>query len=76
MTGTRARRKYTVAQAKNIMRRAVAEIVDPSPASVDAVGGTSRAAARTADESSIVHRAKVRSITLRPTEAIISAISS
>jgi hypothetical protein len=33
----KVRRKYTVAQAKNSMRRAVAEILDPSPASVDAV---------------------------------------
>lgn len=29
------RRKYTVAQARNLMRRAIQEIVDPSPASVD-----------------------------------------
>jgi hypothetical protein len=29
------RRKYTVAQARNLMRRAVAEIVDPGPTSID-----------------------------------------
>ena len=29
------RRKYTLAQARNLMRRAIQEIVDPGPASVD-----------------------------------------
>lgn len=33
----RYRRPYTVAQAKNVMRRAVREIVDPSPRSLDEV---------------------------------------
>ncbi len=34
---SRQRRKYTVSQAKNLMRRAVDEIVDPGPGSVDAL---------------------------------------
>ena len=29
------RRKYTVAQARNLMRRSILEIVDPGPASID-----------------------------------------
>ena len=33
------RRKYTVPQAKNLMRRAVEEIVDPGPRSVDQLWG-------------------------------------
>ena len=31
------RRKYTVAQARNLMRRAIQEIVDPGPSSVDSL---------------------------------------
>ena len=31
------RRKYTISQAKNLMRRAAEEILDPGPRSVDAV---------------------------------------
>lgn len=32
-----SRRKYTVAQARNLMRRSIQEIVDPGPASIDPV---------------------------------------
>ena len=33
----RTRRKYTVPQAKNVMRRAIAEILDPSPTDVSEI---------------------------------------
>ena len=36
-SGRQQRRKYTVSQAKNLMRRAVDEIVDPGPRSVDSL---------------------------------------
>jgi 5-methylcytosine-specific restriction endonuclease McrA len=39
VTPQRQRRKYTVPQAKNRMRRTVEEILDPGPRNVDAVWG-------------------------------------
>lgn len=35
MASGRQRRKYTTSQAKNLMRRAVDEIIDPGPRSID-----------------------------------------
>lgn len=37
MPSPQKRRKYTVAQAKNTMRRAIEEIVDPGPRNIDAL---------------------------------------
>ncbi len=37
MTSKKPRRKNTVAQAKNIMRRAIEEIIDPGPRSIEAL---------------------------------------